>query len=550
MIEAATDLRKLAVLSFARSTAFAGGIIAILLIFVWLFAIQVDKNPLRLDEVDYFRSISNLAEIGLPLFYAGEVDIRPDRLDHLATRDLAGRLFEFYRYKPETGVQKEAFFALVDGQSQYIYGMWHPPLYIYLASIAVRVFPLTPANSELLRYFNLVFSIATMAGMIKLSVILYPRHYRTVSVGALAFYGLNSLNIRGSSLIDYSATLAPCIAVWFSIACVQAREEQRRISVRLVAVTILTLFTGFGVATAILIGAAAWALVFQLRRLPRSVLGSLVLGSAAFVPLFWLFCALLDLPFIQPFIYNFWRSGIEPSNPWMAGRVEMTLRYVALYSREMGLLAVLTVALLALRAVLTREAFGEGAGRVLLPVLIATTLFIHAYIGANAWGFMKYILYALPLLFVYLVGEVVLIAGGASSRIQIAAAAFLLCLLVVQLTVTVPMIRHPGGNLYLSQDQGVVDAGRAVQAAAAPEEVILSPKDIAFFAERRFVDWFGWKLGDPVYLERSIQRYDIRHVAQRTDSYRTLPDVVHQALDLHFPLRSEVGSFTLLAGER
>jgi hypothetical protein len=549
MVGATTADRKPNVSRWGLSAAFVGGVVAICFIFGWLFAIQVEKNPLRLDEVDYFRSISNLAEIGLPLFYAGEVNIAPERLDHLDTKNLAGRVFEFYRYKPETRVKKEAFFALVDGQSQYIFGMWHPPLYIYLASIAYRLFPLTPGNSELLRYFNLVFSIATMAGMVRLSAILYAPHYRIVAIGALALYALNSFNIRGSSLIDYSATLAPCVVVWFCIACVQAREHSHT-SIGVVAATVLIFFTSFGVATAVLFGVALWAVVFRLRRLPWSVLGSLLLGSVAFVPLFWIVCVLLDLPFIQPFIYNFWRSGIKPSNPWMAGRVEMTIRYVALYSSEIGWLVVLGVSLLFLHAVLSGQASSEGARRSLLPVLIATTLLFHAYIGANAWGFMKYILYALPLLFIYLIGELDLIARGSSPRFGIGAVAFLVCVLMVQLYSTLAMLRHPGGNLYLSQDQGVVEAGRAVQSTAGPEDIILSPKDIAFFAERRFVDWFGWKLGDPAYFERSVQRYDIEHIAQRTDSYRSLPEVVLQSLDLHFPVRSEVGSFTLLAADR
>jgi hypothetical protein len=549
VIRVSSAVRRLAVGHSALSAAFAGSIIVISLLFGWLFAIQVEKNPLRLDEVDYFGSIRNLVEIGTPLFYAGEVDISPDRLDHLATKELGGRVYEFYRYKPETGIQKEAFFALVDGQSQFVYGMWHPPLYIYLASIAYRLYPLTPGNSQLLRYFNLVFSVVTIAGMVRLSALLYAPRYRIVALGALVLYALNGLNIRGSSLIDYSATLAPAVVVWFCIALVEAIRHPR-ISLGLVAMTILTFFTGLGVATAVLVSVAGWALLLNLRRIPWWVLGSVVAGSLAFIPLFWAFCALLDLPFIQPFAYNTWRSGIQPANPWMAGRVEMTLRYVALYSREIGLLAVLGVGALSLRAVLSGGAAREGSPHLLLPVMIAAALLLHAYIGANAWGFMKYILYALPLLFVYLVGEVVLILPGLSQSARMGVVALLLLILASQLHVTRAMVRHPGSNLYLSDDQGIVEAALAVQRTTTPGDIILSPKDIAFFAERRFVDWFGWKLNDAAYTERLVDRYDIHHVAQRTASYRGAPDAVHQSLELRFPVRREVGSFTLLARDR
>jgi hypothetical protein len=534
---------------WAQFGVIAGGFIIIAFTFGWLFRIQVEKNPLRLDEVDYFRSIQNLAEIGLPLFYAGEVDISPDRLMHLGTRDFDGREFEFYRYKSETGVQKEAFFALVDGHSQYIYGMWHPPLYIYLAAIAYRFFPLTPANSELLRYFNLVFSVATMVGMVKLSAMLYaPRHW-IISLGALALYLLNSFNIRGSSLIDYSATLAPAIVVWFAIACIRAREHPR-ISIGLVVMTVVTFYSSLGVATALLISVTGWVVVFSHRRIPWRLVAGIALGSVAFVSLFWIFCTWLDLPFEQPFIYNFWRSGIEPSNPWMAGRVEMTLRYVAAFAVEIGLFAVLGVGLLFLRAALSRDVGKDDAGRLLLPVLIAGALLLHAYLGANAWGFYKYILYALPLVFVYLVGEVVILAAGLGQTTRVAAGVFLFIILISQLPSTLAIARSPGGNLYLRQDQGVVEAGLALQRMAAPDDIILCPKDLAFFAERKFVDWIGWKLGAPAFVQGSVDQYDVKFVAQRTASYAALPDTVYQILDVHFPHRSEVGSFTLLSGDR
>ena len=53
--------------------------------------------------------------------------------------------------------------------------MWHPPLYIYLGALFLRLAPLTVEISASLRYFNLIFSIGTFAGMVVLSRELY-RH--------------------------------------------------------------------------------------------------------------------------------------------------------------------------------------------------------------------------------------------------------------------------------------------------------------------------------------------------------------------------------------
>jgi hypothetical protein len=44
-------------------------VVVILCVFLSLFVLQVQKNPLRWDEVDYFQSMENVIRLGLPIYY-------------------------------------------------------------------------------------------------------------------------------------------------------------------------------------------------------------------------------------------------------------------------------------------------------------------------------------------------------------------------------------------------------------------------------------------------------------------------------------------------
>lgn len=51
------------------SMTFRVTVVAILCVFLSLFILQVQKNPLRWDEVDYFQSMENVIRLGLPIYY-------------------------------------------------------------------------------------------------------------------------------------------------------------------------------------------------------------------------------------------------------------------------------------------------------------------------------------------------------------------------------------------------------------------------------------------------------------------------------------------------
>lgn len=137
--------------------------------------------------------------------------------------------------------------------------MWHPPLYIYLGSLAFHLLPLTPDNGHLLRYFNLIFSIGIFTGMMALSRTLYPDRHRQVFLIALILYTLNSLAVRGSTLIDYNATLGPCVATWFAVLFLS--EQNQCFPWRFVILTALAFFTSLGIAVNLVSGALIYIIL-------------------------------------------------------------------------------------------------------------------------------------------------------------------------------------------------------------------------------------------------------------------------------------------------
>ncbi len=157
--------------------ALAVGLTALaLLVFAIVYVRQVEKNPLRMDEVDMYSSIANWVTLGAPILYLGQPLPPDDWLLPLGERTLGdGQLYSFYRIKPETGVSKEFFIAAREGLvGRYTY-FPHPQLYLAGHALLYRLFPLTPDTSHLMRYFNLLWVAGLIAGMALLSRELYRR---------------------------------------------------------------------------------------------------------------------------------------------------------------------------------------------------------------------------------------------------------------------------------------------------------------------------------------------------------------------------------------
>ncbi len=530
-----------------RPIAFPIPLLFIFCLFLALWVLQVHKNPLRWDEVDFFLCMENVARLGLPVYYAGEVKIDPALLVHLSTRQLRGQEFAFYRYKPETGIFKETFFALTGGTSRYTYGMWHPPLYIYLGSLVFRFVNLSPENSHLLRYFNLLFSAGIFTGIWALSRKLYPSRHRQTFLLALLLYTLTPLSVRGSVLIDYNATLGPCAAVWFVVTFL--KDTRRHPYFGLIISTALALFTSLGIAVNLFIAAGLYSIftvvVFRGKDLHRHFARAMgvIAGILFFLLMFYALCRILYLPFSQPFLHNFHFAWVR-TNATISSLVQwlsVSWTHLKWYIREIGILLIILFAVLCIKSSL---GIRRAPHRTLLPVTIVTGLVTHAALQANAYWFPKYILFLLPLLSVYLAGELLDIASTSSVARKVILAVTALILLVGMRS-SLYWATYPGGTLYDKGQQGVQTIGQALRAATDPHQVVLCPKDVGFFAGRKFIQLWGVYFTDASRLRERIQEANVRYVVVFRDMLNA-PTEMADFLNQEFSIQSEAGNFVLL----
>ena len=100
----------------------------------------------------------------------------------------------------------------------------------------------------------------------------------------------------------------------------------------------------------------------------------------------------------------------------------------------------------------------------------------------------------------------------------------------------------PGSTLYNWGQSGVVETRQELGLRTSEDEVILSSKDVGFYAERRFVEWYGQYLGDAVALAASVESEDVRYAA----SNLPVSEEVREYLDTRFVLDSIIGGYELL----
>jgi len=529
-----------------RSTFLYGfAIFLIFVAFLLLAQAHISKNPLRGDEVDYYRSMENVFTLGLPLYYAGEVNLQTEALLHLSTRRLAGAQFEFYRFRPETGVLKETFFAIKDGTSRYTYGMWHPPLYIYLGALWFRLVPLTPITSSGLRYFNLIFSIGIFIGMIALSHVLYGGGLGLTAALATLLYTTCSLAVRGSILIDYNATLAPCVAIWLVFVYLRC-ERGHRNCVALGLLTVLAFLTSLGIGAALLAGIYAYvALSGQIRR-SRRALTAVGAGFTAFFPIFLALARLLNLPFSQPFLHNIQRVGIQSDLAWLIAQIQAAAELNVFYSREVGYPLILAAIILTAWRYVTGQA-SQAPARLLLPTLIIAGFALYSGLRADAWGFPKYILYLLPILCTYLAGETTTHLSAGDMRLwrRWLIRGALTIVVLLQLYSTLAGLIQPGSTLYFPGEQGIEFISQQVQATTAADETILGMKDVAFFADRKFVQWRSPLLSNASALHEWVATRQICVLVSNVSLLHTISPDVADYLARAFPLSVQSGDFQM-----
>ena len=268
----------------------------------------------------------------------------------------------------------------------------------------------------------------------------------------------------------------------------------------------------------------------------------------AFFPLFLAFSRLLGLPFSQPFLHNLQRAGARLDLTALAAKASAAIEYsTGFYSREVGYPAILPGTGLLTRFLVERQAF-RTPQRLFIPIMLVVGFLMQGSLRADAYGFPKYILFLLPLLFVYLAGEVLdVLSTASSSRLgKTVAGVALIAVIVVQIGTSIAALNRPGGTLYFAGEQGIAAAGQRLSALTAADETIMSPKDVAFFAQRKFVQWAGATLTNVDLLRSRIDAENIRYLASNTAAFNAVSPDVAAYLRSTFAIRAQDGNFQVL----
>lgn len=519
-----------------------------LALFLAAFVVQVQRNPLRGDEVDFLLCMENVDALGRPLYYAGEINIPVASIESLGSDTLAGQAFQFYRYKPETGILKETFFAITDDNSRYTYCLWHPPLYVYLGALVLRGFELPHAQANLFRYSHLIYVAFMFGGLAMLLRELYRPVWSYALPLTTVFLACSGLAVAASTLVDYNGALAMCVVVWLAWAFLRADREPRHAPLAAVLLA-FTFGVGLGIAASTLLGLLLWTVCFHRSALIRHAITFLA-GATLFLIVFWLSAQAAHFPFSQPFLHNFQRAALQTP---LSSRLVATFRHLGWYAEEIGLIAVGAGLLLCVWRFLSDRSVPVTAGAAdvlgfascarvfLLPTLVLVALFSQAALSADAYGFPKYIAFALPLLFAFLGGE--LVRHTAQPRSRWFAAATALSVLLSLGVKTGDMLRNPSGTLYMAGEQGFFAAAKVVAALTGPDEVILVSKDLAFYSDRRFIQWSGSLLQNPTLLQQRIVTEQVHLAAVSQNQLASASPEVAQWLAEHAVIAASPGDF-------
>jgi hypothetical protein len=521
--------------------------LSLLAIIVFAFHIvrQIEKNPLRMDEVDIYNSIVNWVTLGTPILYLGQPMPPSEWLLPLGERTLGdGNLYHFYRIKPELGIKKEFFIATRDGiVGRYTYSP-HPQLYLAINALIYRLIPLNPDASYLMRYFNLVWIVGLIIGMALLSRKLYREHFPLIFSISLLILSINNFAVRASLLIDYQAPTA-CLSTWYACAFV-SRKRHERLSFLLVMIILLFWFNNFGATISILLGTIIYVLFLGWRVRLWVRLLSVFIGSLIFVPVYWLFCRVFELPFSQPFIYA--TSRVGDAKVGLAGVAANIWTYGHWYSLEIGPWLVVTVLVLLGVSLLNRRIISRP-DLALPPTLALTGILSQAALRADAFHFPKYVYFTVPLLCIFTAGELLTLATGTTSWrrfVRWAVVAVYVSLLGLSAAQAWRSIQAPGGTLYDPGEVGLVEAAQVARAEVPLNGIILARKDAGFLAQRQFIEWEGALLTNPVLLEKTIEHYNINYAIAGPLLLGPEAQVTWPYLSSAFEIVIDAGDYVLL----
>lgn len=500
------------------------GFVLVAVVFAAMFVLQARKNPIRGDEVEFFRCIENQRDHGRVLAYTGDVHFQRIPLEPLGVDWLGDKELRLVKFPESAHVLKGNHLA-ISGTSRYGYCLWHPPLYVTLAALAAQALPLEPARDWLIRFANLPLMLLLAAACFWCASEFYPERRTATALGTLALLTLNVLWLEGASLIDYAGAVAPAAAL---VALASFRRIQRGSSWLALLGLAVPWFASFGVSVAMMMaGLAAALLTRDVRQAARFVTHAAG-GFALFSALFWVWAKLGHFWFGEPYVYNFIFRGGNSHGIKIWRSVVIFFRYTV----ESGVGFSLLFAVLAVLRL--RRPGGLLTPATLLVASVLVAFGLHAFLRVDSYGFSKYIVYALPIMALFVSGELVpLLTPGAPQRSWALAALGVVAL--EGATREAVAVANPLPNLYLAGQGGFRAAAALVRERTAPGDAILAHKDIAFAAERRFLAFSYPLTTDASLLDEELTWHHVRVFGCTTGGLNVASPEVLALLHRRFP---------------
>lgn len=280
--------------------------------------------------------------------------------------------------------------------TRFQYGLWHPPLYLYLLGLNARLFGGAEVAARGMGIACMLLSAGLVYALAR-AVAESPARGRALGALALALFLLSPLTVQSAVVVDIDGTvLLPLVTLWvLAYLRLAQAPPQRRL---LVLGGLLALALWAKTTTPLLLPVAA-VLYEGLRGRWRAgaleALGVVGLGVGGFLASWAAVAGWLGLPFAMPFEWNAWQfqDASNYTRGWLGdwARMRQELAPALVWASPY------LVALLGLVAVARARQWVRGAGArpVDLPLLVGLLVFGFYFIKLAA-NFPKYHVGMLP----------------------------------------------------------------------------------------------------------------------------------------------------------
>lgn len=185
-------------------------------------------------------------------------------------------------------------------------GLWHPPLYLSLIGISLRLFGQTSQSAQLLGIISFFLNLILIYFISKEFFVEEKKKSLIISL-AIFLYSINPLIIKSSFFIDIDNSILTTLMTFFLFIFIRLEKRNSGID--------------GDILLGLLFGGILWAKFHSLLLIPAIVLYQIfnrnykraiiqgiivtLVGWGFFLVSWWIYCQISQLPFSMPFLHNF-----------------------------------------------------------------------------------------------------------------------------------------------------------------------------------------------------------------------------------------------------